>query len=300
MRRTFPLSFLFFLVTGIVFFLQTIPLVGLFLMALSGWPIFLVNIGMIGTAIEAGAGATSRLWLVLPIAFYGGYWGAVAWEQAVLWRLAAAYDAQNAAASFPFDPQHQALVGAGVEFTWKYALPFDYEEASSGPMSYRVHRLTEQPLCDEIAASAVARENTIRVTRFRDTEGSVEKRQSARFCIVSVPEVPTLPLVVVSSRTEPIVEDGLAVSRVTTTITGPDGRAVHLLGGYAEPLAWFPMPTAGCGLISSSPSWDCFAAFQRREPVPIASGTDRYGHARETLSRALGLPPMPPSAPRRN
>ncbi|MBN9009246.1 MAG: hypothetical protein J0H63_03635 [Rhizobiales bacterium] len=68
----------FFVATAVVFALQAIPPVGLFLMFMLAmvWSVLLINAGMIGVSFEAAIGRVSRWWLLLPLAFYGGYWAA--------------------------------------------------------------------------------------------------------------------------------------------------------------------------------------------------------------------------------
>lgn len=79
LRSRLPVSLGFFVVTAAVFLLQVIPVTGVFLMfALAMfWSIVLINAGMIGMAAEAALGRVSRWWLLLPLAFYGGYWSVV-------------------------------------------------------------------------------------------------------------------------------------------------------------------------------------------------------------------------------
>ncbi len=297
MRRLVPLSFLFFAVVGGTFLLQTIPVVGLFLMFLwvSPWTAILVNFGMIGTAVEAWTGRVSRLWLVLPIAFYGGYWTAVAREQVLLWRLGTTYDAENAAVSFAFDPSRAVLVDGGTWLVRTHGLPVAYATRSSHSVGFVAQRLVERPLCGRILNSHAARAASVFVDVLSDPDDPLAAERPPRFCIVSMPETPPLPMVRVTQSDRHADEGGLSLIRVTTTITGAGGDAVHLRTAYATPLAWVPMPMAGCGLNDMSSRWECTATFVRRDPTPITSGTGRYGSPREILARTLGLRPVPPA-----
>ena len=96
----------------------------------------------------------------------------------------------------------------------------------------------------------------------------------------------------VSRREEKVFEGWLPVTRVTTTITTPDGQSFQLLGGVASPLSWIPKPVIGCALNSASPSWDCGAQFWRESFTPIISGATRYNRDSAVLARALGLEPV--------
>lgn len=299
MRRVFPFSLLFFAAAGVLFLLQTIPQIGIILMVLAAGVSSpaLINLGMIGTAMEAWTGRVSRLWLVLPIAFYGGYWSVVAREQIVLARLRAAYDGANASVTFPFDPARNALVfeeDRGEPWLVKdFDIPVTYSMAAKRPDDLRSHRMIDEAVCKELRFSA--RSGALTLTDLYDGEGAFETRRREKVCGASMPEKPELPMVRVSYRQESVVEDGLSVDRTTTTITGPDGPSVRLLGGWVAPLTWFPMPWLGCGLNSAAPSWDCGVGFLRRETMPIVSGSGRFGRDRQTLARTLGLGPVPPS-----
>lgn len=74
-----PLSFVFFLLTAIVMLLQVFPYTGILLMMIGAalWSILLINLGMLGTAVEAAAGRVSRWWLIIPVAWFGAYTVAV-------------------------------------------------------------------------------------------------------------------------------------------------------------------------------------------------------------------------------
>jgi hypothetical protein len=83
MSRPFPLSLILFVVTGVVYVLQTIPYTGIFLMFVMApfWSVALVNVGFIGVAIEAAVGRVSRWWLIVPMVFYSAYGAFAARDQ---------------------------------------------------------------------------------------------------------------------------------------------------------------------------------------------------------------------------
>jgi hypothetical protein len=104
-----------------------------------------------------------------------------------------------------------------------------------------------------------------------------------------MPDRPDLPQVIVA-RTEARVRDGhLPITRATTLITMPDGKQFELLGGFASPLGWIPMPVFGCALDSGAPRWVCSADFWRQGFTPIVSGDERVNRDIVVLARALGL-----------
>lgn len=296
MRRSFPLSLAFFAATGLLFVLQLIPVTGIILMFMLAmlWSVLLVNAGMIGVAVEAAIGRVSRLWLLLPIVFYGGYGMVAAQDHVALRRLAASYEAANVHVAPGFDPAHQALLLEGMGSGWllaNHALPVTYSATSRAPEGYEAHRLVGRAACDIVRRTPEAEAAGVRVSN-RWTSGGRESGLPDDFCILSTPDVPPLPIVRVAQTETRGHEARLPVTRVTTTIAMPDGRRFTLHDGRASPLHWLPMPMIGCGLISSSASWQCQAMFLRDDDAPILPGSGRYERNPIALARALGLKPV--------
>ncbi len=294
MRLYFPLSLSFFVLAILVYALQTIPQIGIFLMLVAGmfWSVFLVNAGMVGIAVEAAIGLVSRLWLVLPALFYGGYWTMSALDHMALRSLAAEYDAANARVVTRFDPTREALVfeknGNGAWLTQNYSLPVAYTDNPSVPERFFSQRLMDRKTCDAVRDNPALKAASVHTFGFHDSDRRFERR----FCNLNMPERPELPLVRVSKQEEKVFENRLPVTRVVTTITMADGRQFRLLGGVAAPLPWIPMPVMGCALNSGTPSWDCVTRFWRKRFTPILSGTTRYHRDTAALARALGLKPV--------
>jgi hypothetical protein len=172
MRRYFPISLVGLVVTGGVFVLQAIPFTGIFLMFAfaMAWSIVLVNASMIGVAIEAVVGRVSRLWLLLPLIFYGGYWTAAALDHFALRDLASRTDSANAQVVTGFDPARQALVfakGGAWDGAWREFRP-------TGRL------LRQSQLSRGITVQSDDRQRGLRQSP-RDTRAAVGLRTSARF-----------------------------------------------------------------------------------------------------------------------
>jgi hypothetical protein len=297
--RAFPASFGFFVATAIVFALQVIPVVGIFLMFMLAmfWSVLLINAGMVGTALEALTGRVSRWWLVLPVAFYGGYFAFAAADHAALQRLGASYDAANANVAVPFDPERHALVfdGDGSDGSWfvqNYRLPVSYSRNPNFPEGFRSNRMIARETCGEVRENPALGAAGVYTFGFHDGDAISSRKMDTRFCDLAMPERPTLPMVTVARREDRARYAQLPMTRVTTTVTTPDGRRFRLLGGVAAPLSWIPMPVIGCGLNSGAASWDCQVAFWRDGFTPIVAGNTRYSRDSFTLARALGLNPV--------
>lgn len=296
--RSIPLSFGFFVVTAVVFVLQLIPVIGVVLMFMLAmfWSVLLVNAGMLGTAAEALSGRVSRWWLIVPVAFYGGYFASAAADHLALGQLAADYDLANAKAIIPFDPGREALVFGGDSnngswFVQNYRLPVVYSGDLNNPETFRANRMMAQDVCATVQDSALSAAG-IYAMGVQDGEGIGSSRVDKRFCNLSMPERPALPLVSVTNREDELTFVTLPVTRVTTNVKAPGGRGYQLFGGVAAPLNWIPMPVMGCGLNSGAAKWQCSAGFLRRSFTPIVSGEARYNRDSVTLARALGLKPV--------
>jgi hypothetical protein len=300
-----PRSFLFFAATAVIFVLQAIPFTGIFLMFVLAayWSVALVNLGMAGTVVEALVGRVSRFWLLLPVGFYGAYgWFAYADHQ-TLQGLTASWDAHNAAVSMPFDPERQSLAfsserggdGGGAWLTQNGGLPVSYAENREFPEGYLSVRMVEKSICDKVRSAPALRAAFVHAFGVQDGDQIGQRKLEERFCSLSMPERPELPLLKVHRTQEKVTEGNLPVHRLTTTIADGLGKEVRLLGGTAAPLKWFPLPYAGCFLNSGVPSWDCSAGFMRNGFTPVVSGDTKYRRDEAVLARALGLQPVAPA-----
>lgn len=298
MARVFPFSLILFFVTGAIFVLQTIPLLGIFLMLLMApfWSVLLVNLGFIGIAIEAATGRVSRLWLILPVVFYGGYWVIAVQDRLVLRELAASYDAANARIVIGFNPRREAIAFQGEDngawLTQNYALPVSYSMNANVPEGYLAHRMIASSVCAKVRENPASQAAFVHTFGFHDDAPIAAGKMETRFCLLSMPEKPDLPLVRISRQEAKETVSTLPVTLVKTTISMPAGPSFQILGGFAAPLSWIPRPVMGCGLNSGAPSWNCGAGFSRDSFTPIASGHTRYRREAEALARALGLEPV--------
>lgn len=299
-----PKSFLFFAATGVVFILQIFPWTGFLLMlvAASFWSVALINAGFIGTGIEAILGRVSRWYLLLPIAWFGGYAAFAALDQSTIAALGREIAAYNAPVKVPFDPQAQALVGIkgspeayDIADGWlvqNYALPVVYShDAKRGARAWRSNRMVADAACRTLTEAPGMVAAGIFRNWFHDETGDSysDRAMERRFCMVQQPEQPRRPAVTVRVEQDSTTRAGMPLRLVTTTVTTPDRRRYVLRGGLASPLARFPMPVMGCFLNSGAPSWDCDAGFYRTGFRPLHDVGSRYRSDALVLATALGL-----------
>lgn len=294
--RRFPLSLVFFLATGVVFLLQLFPVTGIFLMFMLAafWSVALINAGMIGIAVEVVTRQVSWRWLIVPLGFYGLYYAVAYADHQTLAALRVHYATANAAVAVPFDPARQALVfesesNSGGWLVQNYRLPVAYSTNRNSPEGFRSNRMMAHEICARVRDTPSLGAAGVYSFGFHDGDDIYHRKMDGRFCDLGMPERPTLPLVQVARRETKTQVVTLPITRVTRTVTTPDGRQFELLGGVAGPLSWIPMPVMGCFLDSGTPAWRCDAGFWRDSGTPILSGTTRYSRDDVALARALRL-----------
>ncbi len=290
-----PVSLVWFAFTGVVFLLQAIPITGIFLMLLLApfWSIVTVNLGFVSLGVEALMGKTSRLWLLAPLAWFGGYAVAAHLSHMEFDRLDAQFRQANAGKSVPFSPERDALVfdykgdgtlsGAASTFAAEYGLPVAYEANKNfKTASHIAHRTGDAALCTELRDPAYGNAG---IHAF--VHGG--RKGTAGVCRYTAPEDPVLPAVRVGARGVHKKGESMPAGLTHIEITRDGAAPVQLTTGMAAPLSWWPLPTIGCWLNSGSPSWQCEAGFMR-ERLRGLGGEGAYGGAAiDVLATALGL-----------
>ena len=309
MRHTFPRSLGIFLATGVVMLLQMIPMVGFFLVLIAAaplWSVALINAGMVGVAYEALARRVARAWLLMPLAFYGGYYAFVLSDHITLSMLGNEVAVSNAAARMAFDPQKAVVVaksksGDVAVSSWlnwlvrNFNLPVFYTRSTDDPEAGLATRMIDAATCAKVRKSRSLVGAGVRLFGFQDEiAGSSDTRSEKQFCMITQPERPTLPEYIVMRSAESERIGSLRVDFTVITVAAPDGHSVQVRGGRTAPLRWFPMPVMGCFLNSSSPSWECDAGFLRADGRPL-NDAGAQGHSEAlALADALGLTPVSP------
>lgn len=303
-----PYSFIWFALTALIFALQLLPITGVFLMLVMAplWSIATVNLGFISLGLEAALGVTSRLWLIAPVAWFGGYALLAEFSQRALVAAATEISAANSGVAVAFDPTRQALVFVGREadlakrLLLPYHLPVAFSSSSAARKERRdtdvpdreqrhtAYRIGALDVCERIRADG--RFNAAGISGAAiSSEGASDRKAPRDACIYSLPEDPALPTVTVSITKTTDHSLLLRRHRSSITITEPDGRASTLVSGYAAPLSRWPMPVMGCGLNSGRPAWECDIGFWR-EKLRGVGGEGAYGGADvEVIAAALGL-----------
>ena len=309
-----PRSMWWFIATAIIFVLQWIPFTGIFLMLVLApfWSIFTINAGFVALGIEAATGRTSRLWLIAPLAWFGGDAIAAQLSERAYASLDAEIRAGNAASSRTFDPALSVIVvkenandlgSAAQSLMQNYRLPVVYSatgsdrktrrtnELPSLDTAYRAYRVAGAETCNRLRDDAQLRQ--ARAYGHVIREGRGRQSASTGLCSYTLPEEPIRPGTLVEAKGEKLNSLLLAGRIVRVTITAPDGSRSELRSGQAAPLRWLPMPGIGCALNSGAPSWSCFANFMTQSPRGLG-GQGAWGRATiDVIAGALGLEPEP-------
>jgi hypothetical protein len=292
-----PRSLLLFALTGVVYLLQLIPLTGIFLMmmAASLWPTITINLGFIGLGYEALARpGVSRLWLVAPVVWFGGYAVAATMNHHDFDVLKEALAAQNVGKTMPFAPEHDALVfepkgGLAVasNVVRSYDVPVAYQtNPNLMTATHLASRIGDAEICRRIREDPLFNDSGIYSSGFHENHTFIRG-----LCVYYAPEDPALPPVTVSiSGKETHPGPWLPYEVDHLRIEDATGRSIDLVVGYSAPLQWWPAPMFGCALNDAAASWDCFAGFGREGRQGLGSTDPAVpGGLLTVVAGALGL-----------
>lgn len=290
-----PWSLWFFIFTAIVFLLQLFPLTGIFLMFVLAplWSVILINFGMAGIGLEALVGRVSRLWLVLPLLWFGGYYLAFTRDQTALAQLKAKTIRFNAGKEMPFDAALQDLLfekGKGDFHPSPFAMIQYYGlRRVFETQGTHVQFLGDAGACAALRDNDVYRSANVYAMGFHDA-GPIGKQQLVKvYCGIQAPGTPDRPVVRVVSETRALRSWWMPVRTEELTIRDDaTGREVALRTGMASPLKRWPMLAMGCALNSGAAKWQCSAGFLRDNFTPLTPNSE-VGQGASIVATALGL-----------
>jgi hypothetical protein len=278
---TFPKSLVLLPIAIAVFLVQLFPPAGVLLAMFAAplWPTVLVNGAAIGTAVETwlrDEDGPSRRWLLVPILWFGGYFGLFVSDQFAMTALRSETEAVNRGAPLPFDPRVHSLVferndnnvlapdPSALLLSGQLPVVFERQPRGSGAIRYVAYRLVSPDECG----------------RGRGRNLAASRRGA---CITQWPETPTGAIVELSGQEREGVERGIKVRRLTLELRMPDGATRRLTVGRAEPLPPLPMPVAGCFFAQ------CEIGFYRPRRVVLGAEGNGIG---ALVTAALGLGPV--------
>lgn len=296
MQNRIPYSIIFFGMTIPFFLVQMTPIVGVFIsmMGMMFVSIPLINGGMIGLVVEVAIRRISVFWLIIPLGFYGLYFGLAFKDEQQLKAVAEQYARINASADTQFNPDKQALIFDGDAspgfFIQNYTLPVVYlDRGGDDNDGYQSIRLADRETCTMVGSDRAL--TAAHIYTFGFHENGVFVRD---FCQLIINEKPKLPEVRIKRTDASTILGDLPIKPTTTTISMADGREFILRGGTASPRGWIPMPIMGCypttndfKTLDFKPK--CEFAFWRNHDTTILRD---YGGDSTALANALDLKPF--------
>jgi hypothetical protein len=297
-----PWSLWWFTQTAIAYLLLNIPGVAMFLgwtIVVPLWFVITLNLGFASIVPEALKGRIAKSWLLVPAVWFGGYYTAAITSHVRVARLDAQFRAHNAAERIPFDSAtHTLVIDASIremllrdtEIVRDYRIPVIYETARRGTdVFHRAMRLMTEPDCRKISQNALTRNAGVLVRTVPDDHPILRRRKLTDICVVTAPEEPTLPAIVVSGKKDeqkqfiaPHLMYRIAIK------DAEDKELAHPIAGVAWPLEWLPMPMIACNPFLWVSKGECSVIFARG--TTILGGRETYGSAvDDVVAATLGL-----------
>lgn len=285
-----PVSLWFFAITAFVYLLQRFPLTGVFLMVFGAafWSILFVNAGMVGLVFEGATGRVNPLWLLVPVAYFGGYYWLYWTDQQSLEAVAGEVVQYNAGKTLAFDPQRTDLVLEGVgtgEFasTFGLARVFDSEG--------RIYLIGTAETCELLRNNPVFESAGVHSHAIVRKGSTPWKKLATGFCTITMPGKPDKGVVHVTEVATASKHGRLPLAlREFTARDRSSGSSAAVRLASASALKRFPMPVMGCALNSGGGSWDCFHGFMR-STVQLPRGMPPYSGGAPMVAKMLGLQP---------
>ncbi len=276
------------------------------------WPIVIVNGGLLGLIAETFVRRLSKIWLLLPAAWFAGY-GTLAWQDSqTVSRLRQEIMTANAAVKIPVQTGLHSLVfttgKADDSLIQNYGLNTVYSPDARRSGGYVANTMVKVDVCDQLRNQPPSPSGILTKGFFEEGDGFAMGPFEKRFCILSIPQTPPEPWLTIASFSEENFVGQMRVTSVTTTIEIPkstaeaqadgglSGEKTHqfrLRDGHAFPLPWFPLPILKFGALNgfAPPKF----AFRRSSYVPLNTAAGQFTSGTASLANALGLKRIKPA-----
>jgi hypothetical protein len=258
---------------AILFLLQAIPVLGIFLMIFGGpfWTGLLVHVFLLALAVESWTRRIPRAFIAIPLIAYGSYFGLYAHQTIDIARTSAELRKANSGKVLDFDAEVHSLVTPNAQaLVSSHKIAAAYEpNANFDPEGYLSFRLIRRDQCN-IAPDS---QNRIQIWG-----ASFENKPLTAACLLRYPEKPPHQVVSVAKiGDEEVWKRKRGISEQISELT----LAGKVTGVYKTASVWrlplVPLLFVGCGLDSRTPAWRCSADFNRSHMVldTVPDGIDR-------------------------
>ncbi|NEI71217.1 hypothetical protein GR212_16690 [Rhizobium lusitanum] len=291
-----------FAFTWIVLVLQYVPIIGPILMILgaSVWPILTINLAFASLAMEALTDRDYRVWLILPLLYFGGNFVLAGISEYKFLQLSREIQAKNANQAFAFSGSDALVVnteaapvlGLPVSLVENFVVSKVYEKSESDDAPISAWKIGTDPLCSKLWADRSG--NNLRIVPFGLLENG---KLVAGMCMYRLVEKPAGRIVTLTV-TEPIEHQSFLLPYKTQIITIADetGNAARLSYAEATPWTWIPMPIGGCFYGEGRHKPTCFFGPLRIFSMPALGAAK---DATALVAKALDLEWKPASKRRR-
>jgi len=301
---------------GIIYFLQWLPLTGIFLMFMLAvlWIGVLIHLGMIHLTIVSLGGWISRAWLILPAAFYLGglalYYCATVDVRAQTEAIERDNAGQTIKAEQPFTYTFSGYGNVDtklLELYWtdRMVLPLGPNSRDGAAITFYYGHGDE---CDAANKGWYYDKRFEPFLRVRDLFPEYKGRDKTRQCLISQngPVEDTRYRI----KEEATNSTGLLVDRYGTkwTVYNSKTDALVLTVQSAQFSVVYPIPVilAGCGLNDGAARWECGAELRKTfgysgagyrpdNSRSLYPSRDPETWAIRPLGRALSLEPRQPT-----
>jgi hypothetical protein len=291
--RHLPASLIFIPATLIIYVLACIPVVNfvIWFVLMPLWPVVIVNGGLLGLAGEVFVRRLPKFWLLLPVAWFGGYGGMAWFDHQALSTLRSEVSRANVAVSVPFQANKQSLVyltdNPDESLIQNYGLPVLYSKNGGDEGGYRSIRMVGDDVCKQLRDHRYSSAKIFPSWFDEESDIVAGGAFEHRFCMVSMPEPLSNPPVTLTVKERGANYRGMPVTYVDTTIDMPHGTRFTVRDGQASPLGWIPMPVIEYDPLSSQAKPHFI--FYRNDFTPLNTEAGRFSSGTAVLARVLGL-----------
>lgn len=255
-----------------------------------------------------------RFLLIIPVVLYGSYYFLYFSEQRTLQKTGVELRAFNTQEIPSYDSAVHDLVLAEGYYPTRYKIPVVYSPNENFPQKYLSSRLIPQRQCVDLKNVGLIdnNENFIHCfgTHWQEDDQKYRRRLND-VSRLSMPAAPTKKIIKVEQEEVKSEKENKKFKRdygsieflaggftnaepkiSITKFTFPDGGIREFKTAILPALIPFPFLNVGCGLISSSATWQCFAGFNR-ENIAIDTfpeGTNHELYGKNIIGVALKIP----------
>lgn len=252
---------------------------------------------------EAVAGATPRWLIIPPIFWFAGYGIAAVISHQKASDFLAIINQHNQSVHMKWDPASKDIlvvpgratsgalmdpIATGLVESYGLSRAFVQNETLGGSLEYIKIEIFQLPCpsAKSVDQSDDKRTYLNLVDRSIPIGRPFQKSVPARsICEVVSYSRPNGKIIFVSLQPKERIDKGLLHTQRQSIYISDGKSKAHVVAGSVSPMAWFPVPVIGCGLVDSSSTWRCVAEFRHEQDRE----SEKKRSALVVIAAALGL-----------